>query len=181
MATSTFNPHHHKRRGHGKFLRFNLKDPKVLNVVVIDPGNIVRKATIEDPAEIALFVSKVAKSADGRYVGIFEPERGAEIPETQEVTKVDGKVQRDKDGNAIMTTVPAKRVVIPATVAPQAAILDVNGGSNIAWMMGGGIVHRLLIPFDSLSDTEAIDLVTNRDDVPEYRRKTLDANFQPSK
>lgn len=168
-----------KRARKRPWVRFELADPAKL-VVMIVVGQQVKVGTVTDSEEIAAFVKKVAKSSDGRYVGIFNPAGTLSTPggKAAQLDPQTGEPKRDAQGNVLYHEIPEKRCFVPAAVIPQRQQLGESGEQNMAWVYDGQ-VHRLLLPFDSLKHVEALDLVKNRDDIPEHRRQTLSDNYRP--
>lgn len=174
---NAFNPDHHKA---GKWLKFELLDPSVLHLVVID-GKQCRRVQVTDAEEIAAVVRKTQTTADGRLLGIFIRAARTQVPGGAAARRdADGNAILGPDGQPLMDPIKPQWVEMPHCVAPQRAVLGRNGQQNLEWA-DDGRVHTVLIPLDQCKSVEAIDLTSRRDDIPEHRRATLNPNFQPSK
>lgn len=172
---SGFDPRGRRARKR-PWVRFELADPKRLKVMIV-VGKQVKVGDVTDPDELAAFLKKVQTAKDGRLVGIFCP-AGVLTTPGMRVAKKDpqtGEPVLNAAGEQLYHEVREQRTYVPAAVIPQRKALGDSGEQNMAWVHDGQ-VHRLLLPFDSLKNVEAIDLVKNRDDVPEHRRVTQNQN-----
>lgn len=180
MTVKTKNSHPFDRREQPRkaakhpHVKFELADPNELHImVVVDHEAKIYKVT--DKADIDAFLRKAHHTKDGRLYGIFVPGGRARVPGgTRVKLGDDGKPVIDKEtGNPVMESYPERHVWIPASIAPQRAVIGPDGEQNMEHAVRGQL-HRLLVPEDSVKDLE---LVLDRDDIPSYR--VLSDSFDP--
>ena len=149
-------------------VKFELKDPKTLRVMIVKSGQGPVYATVTEKAEIDAFLAKAHHAKDGRLQGIFIPAGRVRVPGGDRVVK-DPKTSKN-----VTEHTPERYVQVPDAIAPQRAVLGPDGEQNIAWVANGQ-VHRLLIPVDAV---DKLELCLLTEDIPSYR--VLAKDFDPA-
>lgn len=148
----------------GQNVKFELDEN--LQFVCLGGDNRVYLAAPEDPHEVESLKLKMAKSKDGRFVGIFYP-AGRMRYFVSETKTVDGKE---------VTESVEKFCPTPARVVPYRSVLVGDAGDHHPTHAVDGRVINVAFTVDCLRNLGPVLL---QEDLPGYRRQTCDENWNP--
>jgi hypothetical protein len=141
----------------GQNVKFELDEN--LQFVVLAGDNKVYLAEPEDPHEVESLKLKMAKSQDGRFVGIFYPAGRV---------RYHASVTRQVDGKDVTETVE-KFCPTPARVVPYRSVLVGDAGDHHPTHAVDGRAINVAFSVDCLRNLAPVLL---QEDLPGYRRET---------